>query len=220
MKIKISSIFSLCFIIVFSAFIEAKCKAKTAPFQPNGEADSTVIGAYNKNTIIIYNKNKRNQYYIARKVAEGWMSTPFHKEDFGQLDTIIIEPMKIIGNDSGLVIISWNHTKKFNHENDEIWYMNYSIKKIWDIKEMKELFSVKTQLNFERSKTLIRDEAADEIVEETLNCSYKFDFSIDNSGTVRLTLKASNFSHNCDDYLPEKTEGVYFLKDMKYIRKK
>lgn len=181
-------------------------------------SDSTIIGKY-KNIVVFY-KQKKKQYFIAKNVSEKWIIKPLHKETGHKLDTIKIELMKINGNDSDLVIISWSQTKKHNQPNIESWILKNTIKKVWNINEMQELFSVQTSLNFDISKTIINDPSSNEVVEETASCNYKYDFYVDKQGSIILTFNTKNFSNNCENYMPDKEEGVYILSNMKYYKKK
>lgn len=188
----------------------------TNPFPAN--PDSIVVGR-NKNVTVFY-KAEKKMYFISVKKNGKNITKALHNEKYDRIDSINIDRININQNDSDYVLIFWKQKYNNTVPNYESLSFNGSYRKVWNIDVMKELFSVQTSIEINKSTTIIHDPNANETVEETAYCTYQLDFSINENGTITLKYKNQNFTANCDKYKPEKEEGNYILKNMNYFKQK
>lgn len=145
--------------------------------------------------------------------------TLFYEFDkyFLKTDTCFITTKQLDNKGSEEIILSWHLEETGNLGEHGNYICKKIINEVWNIDTQEKLFS--SVIKYEYSDNYIYFPTDSTAIETITNCSYTYDFFIDDNNRIIIDNIQTNYVENCSLIIPDKKVGIYFLKNGRYILK-
>lgn len=132
-------------------------------------------------------------------------------------DTCFITTKQLDNKGSEEIILNWHLEETGNLGEHGNYICKKIINEVWNIDTQEKLFS--SVIKYEYSDNYIYFPTDSTAIETITNCSYTYDFFIDDNNRIIIDNIQTNYVENCSLIIPDKKVGIYFLKNGRYILK-